>query len=74
MNDIASRAESLAGAGSWMPRACAHSVRFTGQAYYLEHVFAIQSTLNGYTARTPAQDRPANGMSAGCQGASAGSG
>ena len=35
-----------------MPWACAHSVRFTGQAYYLEHAFAIQSTLNGYTAPT----------------------
>lgn len=35
-----------------MPWACAYSVRFTGQAFYLEHEFAIQSTLNGYTART----------------------
>ena len=26
---------------TWMPCACAHSVRFTLQVYYLEHVFAI---------------------------------
>ena len=26
---------------TWMPCACAHTVRFTLQAYYLEHVFAV---------------------------------
>jgi hypothetical protein len=26
---------------TWMPCACAHSVRFTLQIYYLEHTFAI---------------------------------
>src|SRR5258707_2711891 len=38
---------------TWMPCACAHSVRFTRQAYSLEHAFAIQNTLNDITGPTP---------------------